>query len=274
MERHSFYAPHEIVSAVEEKIRQAQDVGSAVDYLTFVPDGEPTLDVNLGREVELLRPLGKKIAVITNSSLIWRDDVRADLRQADWVSLKIDAVQESAWRKVNRPNKKLSLSAILSGAREFAQAFTGDLAIETMLVRGVNDDETSLRAIALFLAELHPSAVYIAIPIRPPSESWVEAPSEQVLNEAYHVFSEHVENVEYLIGYEGNAFMATGDVEQDLLGITAVHPMREDAVLGLLRRAGREPSLIEELIEQGKLVRLTYRGRTFYIRRLPKVVRG
>ncbi|ASI98135.1 hypothetical protein A3L02_00405 [Thermococcus celer Vu 13 = JCM 8558] len=51
-------------------------------YITFVPDGEPTLDINLSREVELLRSLGIPLAILTNSSLIWREDVRELLRKA------------------------------------------------------------------------------------------------------------------------------------------------------------------------------------------------
>lgn len=273
MERHDFYAPRDIVNAVIGKIEQARVAEAVIDYLTFVPDGEPTLDVNLGREIELLRPLGIKVAVISNASLIWRADVRDDLARADWVSLKVDAVRDSVWRAVNRPSKKLNLEVILEGAREFARVFKGDLTTETMLVKGVNDTEADLTANASFVSDLRPAAAYISIPTRPPSESWVRCPDEQVLNRAYHIFARHVENVEYLIGYEGNAFMATGDPVQDLLGITAVHPMRSDAVLALLARAGADDSVLDQLVRQEKLVRVTYGSKDFYIRRLPKVKR-
>ena len=66
--------------------------GESIDYLTFVSDGEPTLDINLGHAIQLLKPLGIKIAGITNASLIWREDVREELLKADWVSLKMDSV--------------------------------------------------------------------------------------------------------------------------------------------------------------------------------------
>ena len=89
VERKSFYKPEEVVQGVETKIREAKERGEPVDYLTFVPDGEPTLDINLGNEIELLKPLGIKIAVISNASLIWQEQVRDDLRKADWVSLKV-----------------------------------------------------------------------------------------------------------------------------------------------------------------------------------------
>ena len=120
-----FYNPHLILYTVREKIDTTMEVGETIDYLTFVPDGEPTLDANLGREIDLLRPLGIRIAIITNSSLIWRADVREALMKADWVSLKVDSTLEEVWRRVSRPHGALRLDSILDGALEFAKEFKG-----------------------------------------------------------------------------------------------------------------------------------------------------
>jgi wyosine [tRNA(Phe)-imidazoG37] synthetase (radical SAM superfamily) len=92
VQRQAFYEPGEIWSAVSDKVEKVRETGEAIDYMAFVPDGEPTLDINLGREIELLKRLSLPVAVITNASLIWRQDVRTDLMAADWVSLKVDAV--------------------------------------------------------------------------------------------------------------------------------------------------------------------------------------
>jgi len=90
VERESFYKAEELAQSVKQKVKQARERDEPIDYLTFVPDGEPTLDRNLGKEIELLKPLNIKIAVITNASLIWRQDIRKDLQKADWVSLKVE----------------------------------------------------------------------------------------------------------------------------------------------------------------------------------------
>jgi wyosine [tRNA(Phe)-imidazoG37] synthetase (radical SAM superfamily) len=130
VERRAFHEPDEIVQDVRDKVEKARAAGEAVDYLTFVPDGEPTLDINLGREIELSKRLGIPIAVITNNSLLSRQDVREDLMTADWVSLKVDAVEERIWRQVNRPHGRLELASILEGALAFLCAVvsreTGD----------------------------------------------------------------------------------------------------------------------------------------------------
>ena len=156
MQRQAFYQPKEILDAVRDKVARVQEAGEAIDYLTFVPDGKPTLDTNLRREIQILRRLGLKIAVITNASLIWRPDVRQDLMGADWVSLKVDAVEEVVWRRIDRPHGSLELSSILEGAVAFARGYPGELVTETMLVAGVNDGEKHLQALAGFLAHLQP----------------------------------------------------------------------------------------------------------------------
>jgi wyosine [tRNA(Phe)-imidazoG37] synthetase (radical SAM superfamily) len=267
-ERRTFYEPEKVLQDVEDKVEAANVAGERIDYLTFVPDGEPTLDANLGREIELLRPLGIRIAVITNTSLIWREDVREALMRADWVSLKVDSTRRGIWHRVNRPHGKLSLSRIIDGAFEFSKGYRGELATETMLVEGVNDGVEHLRGVADVVAKLEPDTAFLAVPTRPPALQWAQSPKEGVINLAYQIFSEKVDQVELLIGYEGNAFAFTGNVEEDLLSITAVHPMREDAMREFLARATIDWSVVGSLIARGQLVELEYQEKRFYMRRL------
>jgi wyosine [tRNA(Phe)-imidazoG37] synthetase (radical SAM superfamily) len=232
-----------------------------------VPDGEPTLDIHLGREIELLKPLGVKIAVITNSTLIWRSDVQADLSHADWVSLKVDAVREDIWRTIDRPHRALRLDVILQGVREFAKAYRGELVTETMLVKGVNDGVEHAEELAAFLGELSPRIAYLGIPTRPPAEKWVQAPDEERTNRIYQIVSDKVGHVECLLGYEGNAFAFTGDVEQDILSVCSVHPMREDAIAALLLRAGSNWQTVRDLLHRGQLAEVEHNGKKYYLRK-------
>jgi len=264
----SFYTITKIAEKVRTKLEQARGKGEPVDYLTFVPNGEPILDANLGEEISALKEMKIRIAVITNGSLLWREDVRQNLRKADWVSLKVDTVSEDTWHKVNRPHGSLGLERILQGMIEFARIFKGELAAETMLIRGVNDDLGEIKKIAEFLSELKPARSYIAIPTRPPAEQ-VEPVTEQTINAAYWIFAKRLPAVEYLIGYEGNAFASTGNAIDDLLSITAVHPMREEAVAEFLVNARTDWETIQELIDNGSLVDLEYQGKKFYVRKLP-----
>jgi wyosine [tRNA(Phe)-imidazoG37] synthetase (radical SAM superfamily) len=267
VDRSIFYDPQKILKDVRDKVQEVRHGGESIDYLTFVSDGEPTLDINLGYEIEMLRPLGIKIAVITNASLIWRADVREALLKADWVSLKMDAKSEKMWRRINRPHGSLDLKAILSAAQKFARQYRGRLMTETMLVKGLNNTDTAIRRISDFLARLKPDISFLAIPTRPTAEKWVQSPSEAFVNWAFQTFSNRLHQVEYLIGYEGNAFACTGHVEQDLLDITAVHPMRKEAVCDFLERAGADWPVVIDLCARGKLLETRFDGHTFYMRK-------
>ncbi|MBN1677687.1 MAG: radical SAM protein [Candidatus Thermoplasmatota archaeon] len=273
IERRKFYPAKEILASVREKVELSEKSGEPIDYLTFVPDGEPTLDIDLGEEIEGLKGLGIKIAVITNSSLLSHEDVRQDLSRADLVSLKVDSVEEPIWKRVNRPHGALDHSSILKGMTEFAQDYKGKLLTETMLVRDLNDDDGGLRKTADFIAELDPDCAYLSIPTRPPAEHWAHAPSEATINRAYQIMKKELDHVEYLVGYEGNAFASTGDAKEDLLSITAVHPMRREALTEFLAKARADWSTVDLLLKQDQLAEVEHEGSKFYVRRF-RIERG
>lgn len=265
----AYYRPEDIFSAVEKRVQQLKKQNEAVDYLTFVPDGEPTLDAGLGKAIELLRELDIKIAVISNASLIWRPEVRARLKLADWVSLKVDSVDETVWRRINRPHEELDFAEILAGMLTFADEFNGFLATETMLLEGINTGQEAVERLAAFLQKLALAKAYLAIPTRPPADSSVQAATPETLNRTYQTVNSYVPEIELLTGYEGDAFAATGNFVEDLLAITAVHPMRQDAVLQLIANNGSDWHAVQQLLDEGVLRQIEYKGHLFYLRAIP-----
>lgn len=264
--RRAFFDSAALAAEAREHLAAARARGERVDYLTIVPDGEPTLDLHLGELIERLRGLGAPVALITNSSLFGEVDVRTALSGLDWISVKIDAADEATWRKVDRPHRALDFAAMLEGLRAFAAGFGGTLTTETMLVAGVNDGPAEIEAAAALAGELAPAVSYISIPTRPPALPWVQPAGEQAVARAYATFSRHVRRVENLTGYEGTAFATSGDARADLLGITAVHPMRRDAVEEVLERDGAGEGELRDLLASGELVEVEFGGSAFYVR--------
>lgn len=262
----AFYEPEYLFDEIAKHLEKLKRCGETVDYLTFVPDGEPTLDAGLGRAIELLRVLDIKIAVISNASLISERQVRENLKLADWVSLKVDAVDRSIWQRINRPHEELDLERILSGMLTFAGEFTGTLATETMLLEDINTGQDSTNRLASFLLKLAPEIVYLSIPTRPTADSNVYAACAETLTRVYQTVNEVMPRVELLSGYEGNAFSSTGDFVEDILAITAVHPMRKDAVMKLLEKNHQDWRVVQILLNQGKLKEVDYQGHSFYVR--------
>lgn len=269
-DRRVFYKPEKILTYVKKKVEEVNLRKERIDYLTFVPDGEPTLDINIGEEISLLKQIGFPIAVITNASLLWQEKVREDLLKADFISLKVDAVTQELWKRINRPHKNLKLDAILEGIRKFAKIFNGVLTSETMLINTINY-KNEFKEIAELLGDLTKlDKAYIAIPTRPPAEKWVKPAKEKVINAAFQAFTEKLgdKKVEYLIGYEGNIFTFTGDIKKDLLSITAVHPMRKEAIIEFLKKANANKQALKELLQEGKLIEVEYEGNKYYMRKL------
>ena len=267
-ERRPFYDPKKLFRIVKSKVEEAKNRDERIDYLTFIPDGEPTLDKNLGIEIEMLKEIEIPTAVLTNASLLWRDEVIDDLIKADLVSLKVDAVNEDTWRIINRPHRSLRINEILDGIIKFSEEFKGRLITETMLIDGYMDN---LEDIADFLSKIRPCKAYISIPTRPPAENWVKPVSEEIINRAFNIFSRSLgeDAVEYLIGYEGSSFALTGDLEEDLLSIMSVHPIREDGVSEVLSKANADWGIIDKMLNERKIVKLEYGEHIYYMRKIP-----
>jgi wyosine [tRNA(Phe)-imidazoG37] synthetase (radical SAM superfamily) len=271
LDRRAFYKPEDIAAAVADAVAASS---GKIDYLTFVPDGEPTLDGGIGEIIQLLRPLEVPIAVITNGSLLWERDVREALSQADWVSIKIDAVSWSVWQRMNRPHSSLDFEDIRQGWQQFADAYGGTLTTETMLVKNVNDDIEELRDIAACIELLKPTTAYLAVPTRPPACSWVTSPAAKQRALAYDIFTSHQVSVEELTGYSPDSFSGGEDIVMRIRSILAVHPMREHEVEQLLADSHADWDVFEELQDAGEIEMVQYQGHRFYVRVLPGVTRG
>jgi wyosine [tRNA(Phe)-imidazoG37] synthetase (radical SAM superfamily) len=266
VERREFYLPDIIVRKLEYKLNVLAK-SDLPDYITIVPDGEPTLDIHLGELIVKLKSSGFPVAIITNSSLIDRRDVQSELMLADYVSVKVDTVNQASWRKVNKPHKDLNHNAILQGIREFSKNFKGTLVTESMLLKDVNDSEEELEALGLFLHDIHPEIAYIAIPTRPPAFEGTFAADETAVTLAYEIFSRHDVPAELLTGYEGNAFASSGNFEEDILSITAVHPMRKDAVMQLLAKSNTPADNLNQLVKNNLIKIVSFNNQEYYLRK-------
>ena len=159
VERQEFYEPEKLFDEVRKSLLSITNNKDYPDYITIVPDGEPTLDINLGSLIQKFNSLQLPVAVITNASLINLPDVQQDLLSADYVSVKADTFNIDTWKKINKPYKSLDLYEIISGLESFARQFQGKLVTETMLIEGVNDSynelENTVRVIKILNLILH-----------------------------------------------------------------------------------------------------------------------
>lgn len=269
--RQEFYHPDIIVRQLDYKLNCLSQ-SDFPDYITLVPDGEPTLDIHLGELIVKLKSFGLPVAVISNSSLLYQPDVQSELMHADYVSLKVDTVNHTSWRKVNKPHKELNHSLILQSIRDFSKKFKGTLVTESMLLKDLNDSEEEMEMLAVFLQEIEPEIAYIAIPTRPLAFGGIFPAEEIAVAMAHETFSRHKLNAEMLTGYEGNAFAASGNFADDILSITAVHPMRKDAVMELMTKSNASELILNQLIENELIEKVTFNNQEYFLRRFSKIL--
>ncbi|MCI0473246.1 MAG: radical SAM protein, partial [Ignavibacteria bacterium] len=250
-----------------KKLQYLNKSGEKTDYITFISDGEPTLDVNIGKSIEKLKSTGIKIAVITNSSLLWDKETRNNLMKADLVSVKIDTADSEIWHSINRPHGCLNLDKIITGIIDFSKIFSGKLVTETMLVKDINDGIKSVTETAKIIGKINPAVSYILVPTRPPAESYVSAPSEDIINNAFQIFNKIAGKTELIIYSEGTEFTFTGDKERELIGILGVHPMQYDAVHEYLRKSNSDIKFVNRLIKDNILTKVKYGNNYFLMKK-------
>ena len=259
------YQPEIILKNVEHHLNLLKP-DSYPDYITFVSNGEPALDSNLGKTIRLLQKTGIPVAVITNASMLIYDSVKEDLNFADWVSLKMDAANNDQWQLINRPDSKLDFENHLKHFFLFAGEYTGKLHTESMLVGEINDKEEHISALAEMIKKVNPCKAYLSVPIRPPAEKGVRPPDTEKLNEAWQIFTQKNIKTELLTGFEGSDTGSTGNIYEDILNITAVHPLREDTLHLLLQKDNADFQVVDSLLKQKLIKSAVLKGKKYYLR--------
>ncbi len=156
-----------------------------VDCITFSGSGEPTLHVGIGKIIRAVRSVcGKRyrIAVITNSSLLWKKEVRQGLLDADIVVASLDSVDEKLFQRIDHPVSQITLPKIISGLTRFRRVYKGNLWIEVMLLGDLNDTVTHARKLKNVLRKICPDRVHLTVPIRP-AKSLIRLPSVRAITQ-------------------------------------------------------------------------------------------
>jgi len=256
--RESFYPKEDILAEI---IKRAKN--SALDYVTFVGDGEPTLCQDLGWLIRQTKEqLQLPTAVITNGSLLFREDVRQDLKEADVVMPTLDAGNEKTFRAVNRPHRSIFFDTMLQGLVDFRHEYRGQIWLEIMLVKGVNDTKEELLSIKLAVDAMQPDRVYVVTPIRPPAEPWVEPPLPETILMAQELIGKAVP----IGGLETGQFglQEFANAREAILETGSRHPLRLEQAAEIERSFGAS-GVVDRMLQDKELIHTTYQGETFLL---------
>jgi wyosine [tRNA(Phe)-imidazoG37] synthetase (radical SAM superfamily) len=258
VKRESFYPKEDILSDIEKIMNPAN-----VDYITFVGDGEPTLCKDLGWLIKSCKNKWQMpVAVITNGSLLFMEDVRQDLKSSDVVLPTLDAGSAEVYRTLNRPHASIGFEEMLQGQVDFRKEYPGKIWLEVMLVKDVNDSDKSLLEIKDAIEQVKPDRIYISVPIRPPAKAGVRPPEPGRIIRAHEILGTTLD----LTDRESGEFGLDNfpDLRTTIIEICSRHPLREEQARDI---EGRFPEVesIDTMLSDGSLVRVEYQNVSYLL---------
>lgn len=233
------------------------------DVVTIVGEGEPLLYSKLGLLIKELKQLTEKpIAVITNGALLSEASVREELKEADIVLPSLDACNEEIYKKINRPHGKINFQEVVEGLISFSKEYKGQLWIEIMIVKDINDSRECFLSLKELLNKIDYHRIYINSPVRPPAETFVEQPTKETIEEA----------VSILGGISIDKLVSEGfysEIEDDyeaVLSIIKRHPMNQFEIKSFIEKRGNTEieDFFNRLNNDANIERVNYKSYDTY----------
>jgi wyosine [tRNA(Phe)-imidazoG37] synthetase (radical SAM superfamily) len=230
-QRQDFFELSDMIEEFEEFLKKNIDF----DVVTIVGEGEPTLYLSLGKLIkEIKKRTDKPVAIITNGGLLYDDDVKKDLYEADICMPTLDAYDQASFKKINRPIGNLVYDDVYRGLVEFSRNYKNQLWLEMMFVKGMNDDNTSISKLKDKLKDIDYHRLYINTVVRPPAEEDVDKVSHKDL----------ISIAKFLGGLSIDVLMSDGfysEIKDDFEAIKSIikrHPMNHFEIKGFLEKRG------------------------------------
>ena len=261
--RGSWFPPKEILA----QIRAAVSAGPRIDVITFSGSGEPTLCRDLGLLIRGIKAFTRiPVAVLTNGTLLTRRDVRRDLAAADVVVPSLDAVSPALFRRVNRPHAALDNRRIVEGLARFREEFRGQIRLEVMLVKGLNDSPAAVKALKAALARIRPDRVELNTVVRPPAERRAGPLDGAALR---RIRAELGPSAEIVASFATRKQApAAGALDRAVLATVGRRPQTAaDIALALGRHRDEVLKALSSLLARGRVRRLAHGGKDYFARR-------
>ncbi len=222
------YVPADLIL---RELKEALILHTDLSCVTYSGSGEPTLHSRLGdllRTTHTLTPL--PVAVLTNGTLLWKEEVRNELLHADIVCPSLNAVSEDIFRRINRPHPRLNAPLVLDGLAAFREVFHGKYFLEILFVRGLNDSDDEVEALREACERIRPDRIDINTVVRPPAETW-----------AHPVAYDRLMEIRNILGPTAEIL-----VRHDVGCLGPPHPVDDDEIIAML---SRRPMPLTEIAE-------------------------
>ena len=234
------------------------------DYITLSGSGEPTLYSRLDELIDRVRAMTKvPIAVLTNGSLLWQDEVRRQLMDADLVIPSLDAGGSDLFQAVNRPHRSISFKQMLDGLVTFRQQYHGQYWLEVFLLDGKTATDREARMIAEAVGRIKPDRVQLNTATRPTAEESAVMVDRQRMEDLAKLFDPSAEVIADYRRVHAQSDFAAG--REAVLEMIQRRPCTlEDIAAGLGMHRNEVIKYIEELNTKELLEKHTSGDKLFY----------
>ncbi len=170
-ERREYVPPEAVLAELKETLAQ----GLQADFITVSGSGEPTLNLRLGELIDGIKKITDiPVAVLTNGTLLYRQDVRTDCAKADVVLPSLDAGDKQAFEEINRPHKDIIIENLISGLCVFRNGFAGSIWLEVFLIKGLNTDARQIAKIKNAIKRIQPGKIQLNTAVRPTTHAGIK----------------------------------------------------------------------------------------------------
>jgi wyosine [tRNA(Phe)-imidazoG37] synthetase (radical SAM superfamily) len=241
-----------------------QRLASKPDYITLSGSGEPTLHAQLDELIARIKALTDiPVAVLTNGSLLWQQDLRRQLLRADLVVPSLDAGDEAMFQLVNRPHSQIAFDKMFDGLVAFRQEFPGTYWLEVMVVGGYTDTPAELDKLAVCADRIQPDRVQLNTVTRPPAEKAAATVSPQRMADFCALFHPAAEVIaDYRAVHQQADFVAS---RNEVLALLERRPCSvADIASGLGMHENEVIKYLEELCAAGTVERLGNKDKLYY----------
>ncbi|OFV66739.1 MAG: radical SAM protein [Candidatus Syntrophoarchaeum butanivorans] len=160
-----------------------------IDYITLAGSGEPTLNSKIGEVIEGIKSISSTpVAILTNGSLLGMRSLQDEISSADLVIPSIDAASQRIFEMINRPHRSLRIRSIIEGLRAFRERFSGEIWLEVMLVKGLNDAPDEIELLKSMIEDIGLDKIQLNTVVRPPCEDWVLPLDEREMRAVCNLF--------------------------------------------------------------------------------------
>ncbi len=265
MEIKPYVRTEEIINELKEVLKQER----VIDYITFSGGGEPLLNSEIGKMIKKIKEItDKKIAVLTNGSLLYIPDVRKRILNADIVLPSLDAATQRTFERINRPVKGMKISKIIEGLTKFREEYKGRILLEILFIEGINDTQEELHALKKAVINIGPDEIHINMLDRPPAEEGIKSPPDKKIKEIYNFFK--LTNIKtVIVGYtteeKQKLIEVSGDIKTQIINFLKRRPETvENLSKGLGFSSVEMIKILSEIEKEGKIKSVILNGKTFY----------